>query len=174
MGVGVRGTPALQRPRGQYARREQAGPAVGAARNSVAAVVGQVWDAGPKGTDYWVCASNELGIEAGLYEIAFLVDGDLFFVESILVTPEPVPVHTVTFSNETGGQVCYLMINPDGSADTGLDELGGDEILAPGDQRSFQLPEGAFDIWAYDCENNALAELDAFVVTGPTTVSLTP
>ncbi len=134
----------------------------------------QVWDAGPKGTDYWVCASNELGIEAGLYEIAFLVDGDLFFVESILVTPEPVPVHTVTFSNETGGQVCYLMINPDGSADTGLDELGGDEILAPGDQRSFQLPEGAFDIWAYDCENNALAELDAFVVTGPTTVSLTP
>jgi S1-C subfamily serine protease len=135
----------------------------------------QVWDVGPAGTDFWVCASNEAGFVAGLYEIAFLVDGERFFVESIEVTEEPVPVHEVTFVNETGEEACYVTINPTGSADIGLGELGEDEVLASGDQRPFLLPEGVFDVQVYNCDIELIAaDLDSIAVGGDMVVSMRP
>jgi len=54
--------------------------------------------------------------------------------------------------------VCYVFISPANSEEWGDDWLGVDEIIPPGDSRTFTMPAGLYDLMALDCEDNLLAE----------------
>ncbi|MFT7599827.1 MAG: S1-C subfamily serine protease [Acidimicrobiales bacterium] len=134
----------------------------------------QPWEGEADGTDFWVCATEEAGFVPGLYEIAFLVEGEIAFIEAIEVTAAPVPVHTVTFVNSTDVEVCFLAVNPLGSSDVGLDELGTEETLFPGDSKDLFLPEGTMIAEAYDCDSNPVSSaLDGLAVSEDTVVTMT-
>ena len=127
----------------------------------------QSWQEEAEGTDFWVCAEDPEGLTPGLYEVAFLVEGEIVFIEAIEITPAPVPVHTVTFVNETDGRVCFLTINPEGASDVGLDELGSSEILDIGDTKDLRLPAGNMITQAFDCNGEPVTEgFETFTVSG--------
>ncbi len=127
----------------------------------------QTWQEESEGTDFWVCAEDPEGLTPGLYEVAFLVEGEIVFIEAIEITAEPVPVHDVTFVNETDDRVCYLTINPEGSSDIGLDELGSSEILDVGDTKELRLPAGEMITQAFDCDGEPITDgFETFSVSG--------
>ena len=113
------------------------------------------------------------GIRAGVWEFVFFVNGDVRFVESVRVTPSPVPVHDVVITNATGQDVCYLYFAPLGASDTGLDELGRTEILPNGDFVVRSIPEGDIILDAYTCDFDLLfGEFDGLTVTAGTEIVL--
>jgi S1-C subfamily serine protease len=133
----------------------------------------QTWTAGTEGTDYWLCASDAAGLAPGLYEVLFYIEEQVIFYESLRVTENPVPVHDVTFLNRTDGLLCFLYTGPAGSLDTGLDELGTDEVLQPGERSTIPIPQGRTIADAYDCDGNVLYEnYEGFEVNGPLTIEV--
>ncbi len=135
----------------------------------------QSWELGPDGSDNWVCALDENGIPAGLFEFAFYVDGDLQFIESIRLTETPVPVQEIEFVNNTGGTVCYFYVAPDGASDTGLDELGRTETLPAGGAIRVQIPEGRAIGEAFDCDLNRVWDArNGFAVNASGQIELPP
>jgi S1-C subfamily serine protease len=131
------------------------------------------WNAGFIGTDYWLCASDPNGLAPGLYEFIFYIDEYVIFYESLELTETPRPLHDITFVNNTGARVCYLYVAPFGAIDTGLDELGAQEVLEAGDSKIVTVPEGTVIIDAYDCEFNPVyTEYDGLSVTGPRTIDI--
>ncbi len=132
------------------------------------------WDLTTDGTDAWVCAIDEAGLVAGLYEFAFLVDEEIEFIESIRITPEAVPLHTVEFVNSSDRDLCFLYVAPLGASDTGLDELGRTDVIASGDRFSVLVPEGDIIADAYDCDFEPMyANYDGLPVAGPVVVDVT-
>lgn len=111
------------------------------------------WSIESEGADFWLCIEDDEGLPAGLYEVGFFLEGNLIFAEGIELTPEPVPLHPVTWSNDTAHELCGLAINPlAGSRQVGLDELE-DEISIPiGSSVTIDLPEGDYIVEAYDCD----------------------
>ncbi len=134
--------------------------------------IGELWEEGPSGQDFWLCATYEVGLQPGLHEMAFYVEGEFTFAEGIEVTPSPVPVRTIEFQNLTGQQVCYLMVNPAGSADYGLDVLGEEEVFVEGASRTVNLPDGQFDVFGFNCDSELIASLWLFTVDGDGTAEL--
>lgn len=133
---------------------------------------GEIWQSDPDGLDYWVCATNEDGFVAGLYEIAFQVEGETMFIEGLEVTLTPVAIHVITIVNDTDVEGCYLMVNPASSSDVGLDVLASDEFLPAGASVDIEVPEGEQAIYAYDCDGGSLGGVDPYTVTGPATIRL--
>lgn len=117
----------------------------------------QVWNYGLSGRDFWVCATAETGLDAGLYELAFLIDGEVIFIEGIAVTPTPAPVYEVEFANTSSRAICYLKVNPVGSSGVGLDELGTEQIIDQGQSYFMNLPEGAIVAAALDCDGEVIS-----------------
>ena len=119
-------------------------------------IFGEFWDLGTNGSDYWVCATDPDGLDPGLYEMVWFVEGELVFAEGIEITAEPVPVYTVTFDNQSDNQVCFLLFNPAESVDLGIDELASDETIPPGTSVERRIPAGSI-IWeGLDCDGQTV------------------
>ncbi len=117
---------------------------------------GQIWDSGTDGFDYFVCAIDEDGFAAGLYEMVWFVGGEIIFGEGMVVTDEPAPVYTVIFDNQSSDEVCFLLYNPAASIDLGIDELLSDERIPVGESVEKRIPEGPIIYEALDCTGRSV------------------
>lgn len=63
----------------------------------------------------------------------------------------------VTIVNQTPVDICYVHISPVSSDSWGDDWMGEDEVIAPGDERAFDVPGGVYDIAAFDCGDAVVA-----------------
>ena len=121
----------------------------------------QVWLLEESGRNFWLCAgeSDPGGLPAGVYEIGFFLNNELLFAEAITLTEEPAELVTVTWVNETGGDLCGLAINPLAqSGQVGLDEVGSDGPVEPGGTITMDLPLGLYTVEAYDCSGLVVAD----------------
>ncbi|MGI9595593.1 MAG: S1C family serine protease [Acidimicrobiales bacterium] len=121
----------------------------------------QIWTVEEEGRNFWLCAQekSEVGLPAGVYEIGFFLDGMLLFAEGIELTAEPVEVVTVTWSNDTEGEICALAVNPfSESGQVGLNELADGDVISPGESRTLELPLGTVVVEAYNCEAEPVAD----------------
>jgi hypothetical protein len=57
--------------------------------------------------------------------------------------------------NDSSETVCFIYISPSTSDTWGEDWLG-DDVIAPGDTYTFDVPAGTYDLEANDCDGNAL------------------
>ncbi len=122
-------------------------------------MVGRDWTFGPEGANFWVCAiDKKQGLPAGLYELGFFVSGQLVFAEGIEVTDEPATVHSTTWRNQTGVELCSLAVNPKGSGPVGLNELPAGEKIKVDGSATIELPDGDYLVEARDCENKPVAD----------------
>ena len=64
---------------------------------------------------------------------------------------------TVVVQNHTPYDVCYVYISPAYAESWGDDWMSDNEVIAPGDERAFDVPGGARDIAAVDCEDAVVA-----------------
>lgn len=69
-------------------------------------------------------------------------------------TGEPFVVRIV---NETPVDICYVHISPASSDSWGDDWMGGDDAIAPGETRAFDVPGGVYDVAAFDCGDGVVA-----------------
>jgi hypothetical protein len=60
--------------------------------------------------------------------------------------------------NNSPDSICYLYISPETSDSWGADWLGESETIAQGENRTFFMGPGLYDLRAEDCDNNVLAE----------------
>ncbi len=131
------------------------------------------WSAGESGSDFWVCADDDsdAGLPAGTYEVGFFLEGEVLFAEGIVVTEEPVDVVSVTWSNDTGIELCGLAVNPlSDSGRVGLNELEQGQSIPPGDSWQVELPLGRYVVEAYNCNGEAVADnFDGLKVEEPVT-----
>lgn len=120
----------------------------------------QLWSLADSGRNFWLCAgeNDPGGLPAGVYEVGFFLDNELIFAEGITLTEEPAELVTVTWANDTGGELCELAINPIApSGQVGLDELDLDEPVQAGGTITMQLPVGTVVVEAYDCDGAVVA-----------------
>ncbi len=133
----------------------------------------QIWLIEEEGQNFWLCAreQNALGLPAGVYEIGFFLEGMVLFAEGIELTPEPVEVVTVTWANDTDGEICALAVNPfSDSGQVGLNELDAGDSIPPGDSRTLDLPIGRVAVEAYNCDDEPVADaFEGLDITGPKT-----
>ena len=80
---------------------------------------------------------------------------------------------TLTLSNDSGWDVCYVYISPSNGTTWGDDWLGAD-IIVSGDSRTFQVSMGTYDLLAEDCDHNTLAEEYEVDLSEPLEWTLTP
>jgi len=122
-------------------------------------LVEQAWEFGEEGSNFWMCAiDDETGLDAGLYELGFFLNGQLIFAEGIVLTEEPVPVIPTVWENITDVDVCTLAINPSGSGQVGLNELPTGERIPSGGSATVNLPPGGAVVEATDCDGNPIAD----------------
>lgn len=89
-------------------------------------------------------------------EVAVQVDAEATWT----IAPAPRPegeALTVTVDNRTSIDLCHVYITGIEADTWGIDWLGGDEVIAPGDRRTFGLAEGAYDVSVVDCEGAVVA-----------------
>jgi S1-C subfamily serine protease len=131
------------------------------------------WNYDEAGTDLWFCVEEEgdVGLPAGIYEFGFFLETDVLFAEGIVLTDQPVEVVPVTWSNDTGVELCGLAVNPlSDSGQVGMNELDQGETIPPGESRTIDLPLGRYVVEAYSCEGEAVADNFAGLpVEGPVT-----
>ena len=122
-------------------------------------LVEQSWEFGEQGNNFWICTPEEQGgLDAGLYELGFFLDGDLVFAEGIVLTENPANVYSTTWENNSEVDICGLAVNPKGSGPFGLNELPPGSVIPPGGTITIDLPEGEAVAEAYDCDGHALAD----------------
>ncbi len=126
----------------------------------------ETWESSAEGSDYWVCATNADGFLPGLYELSFQVAGEPMFLEGLEITDDPVDAHVITVVNDTDVEACYVMANPASSSEYGLDVLGADEYLSPGETIDLELGEGDHSIAVFDCDSEYMGGNDLFTVSG--------
>ncbi len=132
----------------------------------------ETWESSSEGSDYWVCATNANGFLPGLYELSFQVAGDPMFLEGLQITDDPVDAHVITVVNDTDVEACYVMANPASSTEYGLDVLGADEYLSPGETIDLELGEGDHSIAVFDCDSDYMGGNDLYTVSGPGSLAL--
>ncbi len=133
----------------------------------------ETWVLGENGRNFWICATekNEAGLPAGVYEVGFFLEGEVLFAEGIVLTEEPVEVVPVIWSNDTGVELCGLAVNPvSDSGQVGMNELGAEDSILPGESQTIDLPLGRYVVEAYNCDGEAVADNYAGLpVEGPRT-----
>ncbi len=137
------------------------------------AYVDQSWAMEADGEPFWLCieAEDESGLDAGIYELAFVLDGTLMFVEAFEITPEAVPQAPVRWINGFEVDICGLAINPAAaSRQVGLDEMPPEILIEPGGEWTVDLPLGSVVVEAYDCSVPGVPvadQLGGLVIDGP-------
>ncbi len=133
----------------------------------------ELWIQEESGTDFWLCAQNEEGLAAGLYEMVFFVQDEIIFVEAIEVTPEPVPVYEVEFVNNSAHRICFLKVNPLGATDVGLDELGAEDIIEIGASHTLFVPQGTIIASALNCDGDLVSgSTDGIAIVGDDVITI--
>jgi hypothetical protein len=136
-----------------------------------ASYVDETW-AGSDAGNWWVCVTSEGSLGDGLYDIVLEVEGESMLTDSVFVGGN----HTVvdlTLNNESTAEVCYVQIAPHQAENWGQDRLENEETLKPGDQRTFKVASGEYDMLLSDCEGNALLEEYALGITQDLTYPFT-
>jgi len=64
---------------------------------------------------------------------------------------------SLTINNQSPYDVCYIFISPVDNDNWGDDWLGLEDVIAPGETMTFDVPEGAHDFLAETCEEATLA-----------------
>lgn len=119
----------------------------------------QLWPYGPEGLNFWLCAEDSDGLEAGVYEVGFFVDGSMVFDESFEVTTEPADIYDVVWVNQSGTDVCSLSINPLAvSRQVGVNELDPGTVLRTGQSQTLKLASGSYAVEALGCDGVAVAD----------------
>lgn len=72
--------------------------------------------------------------------------------------------------NRSPDDVCYVLISPSSDDSWGDDRLGGDEMIGPGDRRTFNMDDDTYDVRVEDCGEAAMAT--AWEVSADTTVTV--
>jgi hypothetical protein len=76
----------------------------------------------------------------------------------------------LTVQNASGGSICYVFISPTTASDWGADQLGAREIIAAGDDRTWELEADSYDVLLQDCGGETLDDLRGIDVFGRETV----
>ncbi len=134
-------------------------------------------NAGASGTNqgdvegaFFACITNDQGNGPGVYEISWLVDGDVVFAHSILVSDSTGFVFTV--SNETGADLCLVQVGPSSALSFGLNRLS--IPLAPGQSVALVLAAGPYDSRVADCDGLIRFEdIGEFELSADTTLTIT-
>ncbi|MFP4343610.1 MAG: hypothetical protein ACLFU8_02845 [Anaerolineales bacterium] len=63
----------------------------------------------------------------------------------------------IEVDNRSDFDACYVLISPSASQEWGEDWLGGDEIIEPGDRRTFEVEDGTYDVMVLACNEATLA-----------------
>lgn len=84
-------------------------------------------------------------------------NGELVWELSAPVDPNLGGNSTLEVVNQSGMDICWLMISPTTASLWGDDWLGAD-ILSAGTSMTFSLDAGTWDAIAYDCDQNVVAE----------------
>lgn len=81
-------------------------------------------------------------------------------IQQVLVSENDTPSRQprLTIINDSADEICYVHISPTTSTTWGFDWLESDEILEPGDIRSWRLDSGLYDVRLRDCDQNTLRE----------------
>jgi hypothetical protein len=58
-------------------------------------------------------------------------------------------IHVV---NRSPYDVCYAQVAPSDAEDWGVDRLGADEVMRPGNQQSFEVNPGTYKVMLRDCD----------------------
>ncbi len=110
-----------------------------------------VFDQPNQGEDtgsFFACITSTNGLASGVYELAWLVDGELVFTEGIIVGDGSSILIDVV--NEHDVPLCVVQFNPNGTATYGLNELS--EPLQPGDFVTLEIGAGLLDARVLDCD----------------------
>ncbi len=113
-------------------------PAAGATGTNQADTAGQ----------FFACITNGAGAAPGVYEMSWLVDGQVIFSHSIVVGD--IDGVLVTVSNEAETDLCLVQFSPASALSFGLNRLS--VALAPGETFEFVLAIGPYDSRAFDCD----------------------
>jgi S1-C subfamily serine protease len=120
--------------------------------------VGNSWTRKLDGASFPLCHEPPGGLSAGIYEVVFYLGDQTVFVESIEITPTPVEQHIISWTNDTGTDLCGLAINPAAtSGQLGLNELPAGTVVPPGGHWQTTMPEGRVVVEAYDCDGEPVA-----------------
>lgn len=111
------------------------------------------------------CISSESGIEAGIYELSWLVGDVRIFSEATVVAPEPRAVN-VGVTNGLAQNVCVLQLSLGVTQTYGVNRI--DQPLTSGATVQMTLPPGAYDMRVIDCDGLVLVE----EVGGPTIIEV--
>lgn len=76
-------------------------------------------------------------------------------------------IPTLTIENRSETVICYVFIAPTTSTSWGSDQLGNNEVIAPGDKKVWDLEAGEYDILLEDCERNELLDSRENNITEP-------
>jgi len=73
----------------------------------------------------------------------------------------------VTLVNQSSAVVCYVYISPVEDDTWGDDWLGSSEVVRPGERRTFDVPQGDYDLRADDCNHDVLDVMMDVSISGP-------
>ncbi len=63
----------------------------------------------------------------------------------------------IEIDNRSPDSICYVLISPSDSDTWGGDQLDSEEIIAPGDSRTFNVDDGTYDVRVENCDEAAMA-----------------
>jgi hypothetical protein len=118
-------------------------------------LVDKTWVHGESG-DTWVCVLNQQGLEDGLYELFLSVEGRFMLSDSVTVGDEQLV--EVDLLNDLPAEICHVYLSPSDETNWGEDELGEEEVIAPGSRRTFSVPAGTYDVLLEDCDEKTIFE----------------
>jgi S1-C subfamily serine protease len=110
------------------------------------------WDGGESGA-FSTCVGGMAGVR-GVVDFRLLVEGEFVVGEAIVIGESSLV--ELTLLNDLDIAVCYVNISPTVSTVWGGDELGPEEVILPGGERSFSVPFTDIDVQVLDCGFGAL------------------
>jgi S1-C subfamily serine protease len=117
-------------------------------------ILENTWQGGYSGS-WWVCMSSEVGLRDGTYELILEVQGETIISDAIFIGGNRSVVDFVLV-NESSIDICYVQISASTALGWGQDELGAEEIIFSGENRSFTLATGVYDFRLLDCDGEVV------------------
>ncbi len=119
--------------------------------------LGEAWDGGAAGSNWWVCIIEENGLAEGTYELVISVEGEYRGSSTVFVGGYHPPVE-LYIENFSSMPICYVYLVPPVAQDWGFNKLGTGAAIDVGDAFTFALPAGTYDLAMDGCDEQVLAE----------------
>lgn len=133
-----------------------------------ASFIAERWSLEESGS-FWVCVDDEDGLEAGVYDVALLVEDEVFSTGFAHVGTD-LTATEVIIRNRSEDTICYLLAAPYLSTSWGPDRLGETDVLDPGEELAFELVADDYDFRAEDCDLDLLFEESVDVPVGTSVI----